>query len=612
MISKTARVLVAFFLAGCAAQAGDPASLASAPIVGGELGGNPAVVVLRNFRNGGLCTGALIAERVVLTAKHCVQEAFAEGPVSPSAISVGVGDNVRAVTASLRVQSISTTPGVYTTDSRGGIGTGLIGEDVAVMVLQSGVPGIEPLPIRREPPDDLRGQTITAVGFGQTPEGRVGVKYTTTGRITGVTGDLIYVGAITCQGDSGGPAITEAGDVAGVVSFGAGSCGNGYGAYNAIHSYLDMIDAALIEAGSCLNDGEERCDGADNDCDDQVDEVCTPIGEACGADDECVGLTCRETTVGRICTTPCDPLRPEFGCEPGMYCARTSGCDGFCVPLEGERGMRANGEECTRDEECASLFCTDPGDRVKRCLSPCRGDTGMCLAGEACVALPGACGACVEEGILNDLRGLGESCDENADCRSEDCYEDGDRRYCTRGCEADADCGTGFHCRVNASEPSLSRCAAGPRADIGDRCLGDGDCVATALCVRRGEQRWCTRQCSDADPCPEGLDCVSAQGTQVCAPALGLDGDECTADDECLSGSCSSDTGTCTRACGPDAPCGIGLECRRVGDAGEATCVAPVAPEAPRGCSASRSGSSAWLWLAALGLALSLRRRGRA
>ena len=32
-----------------------------------------------------------------------------------------------------------------------------------------------------------------------------------------------------------------------------------------------MIDDALNEAGSCLNDGEERCDGADNDCDDLID-----------------------------------------------------------------------------------------------------------------------------------------------------------------------------------------------------------------------------------------------------------------------------------------------------------------------------------------------------
>ncbi len=609
MTWKTARVLIAVLFAGCAADV-ESASSTSAPIVNGELGGDPAVVVLQNYRSGGLCTGALIAERVVLTAKHCVQEAFEEGPVSPSSMVVGVGDNVRRISSSLRVQSISTTPGVYTTDSRGGIGSGLVGEDVAVMVLQTGVPGLEPLPIRRESPSGLSGQTITAVGFGQTPDGQVGVKYTTTGRVNGVSGDLIYVGPITCQGDSGGPAITSDGQIAGVVSFGAGSCGSGYGAYNAIFNYLDLIDGALLEAGSCLNDGEERCDGADNDCDDMVDETCTPIGGACANDDECVGTTCRDTPGGRLCTAPCDPLRPEFGCEAGSYCARSSGCEGFCVPLPGGMpGTLGNDADCTRDDECASLFCADPGDGRRRCLSPCRGDAGMCLAGEACAALPGACGACVAEAILADVRGLGESCEEADECRSSICYEDGGRSYCSRTCEADADCGTGYHCRAS-SDVSMSRCAAGPRGDIGDPCLGNGDCASLTFCAMRLDQAWCTRQCSDDDPCPEGFSCIAAGGTSVCAPDRGLVGDACAGDAECISGVCSDD-GICTRSCGPDAPCAVGLECQRVGDSGDAVCAAPSEPPVAGGCAVAPEARShaAWLCLAGLALAWLARRR---
>ncbi|MCA9542535.1 MAG: trypsin-like serine protease, partial [Myxococcales bacterium] len=179
-----------------------------------------------------------------------------------------------------------------------------------------------------------RGQIITAVGFGQTPSGQVGVKYTATGRVTGTDSLLIYVGALTCQGDSGGPAITSAGTVAGVTSFGAGSCGSGYGAYQAIYPYLDTIIAdALREAGTCVPDGAEVCDGRDNDCNDMVDETCTPIGGPCASDLECVGNNCRETEIGRVCTSPCDPLRPDFGCDAGMYCGRGDGCEGYCIPM---------------------------------------------------------------------------------------------------------------------------------------------------------------------------------------------------------------------------------------------------------------------------------------
>ena len=61
-------------------------------IVDGVLAENyESVVLVINARSGGICTGAIIADRVVLTAKHCIQNPGASAPQPPSAIRIGVG-----------------------------------------------------------------------------------------------------------------------------------------------------------------------------------------------------------------------------------------------------------------------------------------------------------------------------------------------------------------------------------------------------------------------------------------------------------------------------------------------------------------------------------------
>jgi MYXO-CTERM domain-containing protein len=606
------------FLTACAANA--PAEATAAPIVGGTAGGNPAVVwVYRS--DGALCSGTLIDPRVILTAKHCVQPSGASAPSPASAFTVGFGD-VAGSGEIRRVQTVYTTPGVWTEGGAGGLSGALVGMDVGVLVLTQGVTDVTPIPIRRDSPAALAGTTFTACGFGEIPSGGAGHKYTAMGRVMGVSesAHLIYVGTITCQGDSGGPLITADNHVGGVVSFGAGStCGSGYGAYQAIDAYLSLIDMAVMEAGGCVNDGAERCDGYDNDCDMLVDEGCTALGGGCATADTCVGGMCESTTAGRICTAACDARRPTFGCETGLFCSSMGGCAGYCVPITGMHNL-PNDAPCRTSSDCASFFCQDPGDGNRRCLSPCRGGAGECLADEVCIAVPGGCGGCVPGSIVSGSRQLGEPCTTNTDCLSQQCITDGARQYCSAPCtNSDAMCAAGYHCRVD-------HCVAGARGQSGDACVFDptghyDDCNTDNgfFCARLGAEEWCSELCgassTDNHMCADGFDCLAVGPVSVCTPTHHTLGQSCSGNADCISNLCiASPQGgamVCSRSCSVDSLCSTGFECVRTADGANSYCVASVAaPPHSGGCSvATAGGARGGLLLSVLALVALGRRR---
>jgi V8-like Glu-specific endopeptidase len=578
-----------------------------APIVDGtrELG-EDAVVTVVAFGALGLCTGTLIAPSVVLTAKHCVQAPGADGPYPVTALRVGVGNDAESV-EEYRVRYVDTTEGVYTSDPRTGIAGAIVGVDVGVLILREPVEGVEPIPIRRDRPDDLIGQPFTAIGFGQRPDGPAGLKYKTTGTLGNIVDTVLYTEQVICSGDSGGPMIQETPErrVVGVASFGqAGACPSSRDGYNALFGHLDLIDRALVLAGECIDLGDEACNSLDDDCDGDVDEGCLALGEPCAADDECAfaqlpdylepladAVVCDDLGAGPVCARPCDPLAAGEGCGTfehfvgggvttveGAHCRRTEGCEGRCVP--GAPGALADGEACGADTDCASLHCVDPGTGARTCLPVCRGGDGSCPVGEVCVAGEGACGACVDAERVAGARALGEPCGGDGDCGGDAICLDG---ACASACGGDRECPAGYRCEDG-------RCRRGGRAALGEPCDAVTDCAVGSECAAEG---FCTRDCAGAEDCGDGLECRGGR----CEPAGAVLGASCGADAECADGTCGDDG--CTRACGAGAPCPVGFACRR-DDEGRARCL-----RAGGGCAAAahpRPAAPAAGWLFGLGL----------
>lgn len=573
--------------------------LESGIVDGTPESGRPEVMFLYNAAVGSACTATLIAPRLVLTAKHCVQLGDSSSAAPASQFRLFVGQSANRPSAQYNVSEVRPAPGRW--DLRDA-------SDVALLILSSAA-SQTPREVSFDNPGVLVGGAFTAVGYGQTPSGGSGSKFTTSKTVDGTDRGFIYVRPSVCSGDSGGPLIGTDERIWGVASFiysedrAQPRCGSAPGAYNSLFAFRSLIETALEDSGSCVP-REEICNSEDDNCDGEVDEGCTPIGELCTDDAECAGAACRDLGAGRVCTQACDPLRPDLGCPGDFYCQWAGGCDGFCatsgaamLPLEAE---------CTDSSECESLFCVDPGDGRQRCLAPCRGDAGACLSGEVCAAVPGACGGCVPAGLVAAPRGIGEPCTEGTECRSEICFEDEGASYCSRECTMDEDCGSaGYHCRGD-------RCARGPLEDVGGGCVTNEDC-GSGFCATRGTTRWCTTGCADASECPDGFACTMVSADlSVCDPVLALVGEACMENVDCETGLCARGTvhgDVCTRECGAELSCSPGFECVRIEGGSTAICIRPEDPPGDGGGCSIGSGTSNAAWLTLYGLLFVWRRR---
>ena len=217
-----------------------------------------------------LCSGALVAPNVVLTAKHCVAQKLSEiVACDEDGLSMQgpqVGANVPPGTLHVLVGAA---PNLYATPAANGraiftpTGDILCNSDIAFVVLDRPLTGIDPMPIRLDAAARA-GEAVHVVGYGNNDQGLpAGVRLRTQPLAVRAVGRGISknqtplathefeLGRSACDGDSGGPAIAEAtGAVLGVVSRGA-SCNDDFGhVFVEPSGFRSLLDQAFAYAGA--------------------------------------------------------------------------------------------------------------------------------------------------------------------------------------------------------------------------------------------------------------------------------------------------------------------------------------------------------------------------
>jgi secreted trypsin-like serine protease len=278
-----------------------------------DQGKDPAVVAL-DIGGTELCSATLIAPDVLLTARHCVSLTSASiscpatspqitGNRAPSDLHVLLGDDV--ATAKLAANGAQ----VFTPTS-----SEICDEDIALVLLDREVPGIQPLDVSTT--GITTGAHVTAIGYGRRGDGDAAGKKLLREHVAvlDTSPAEFLVGEATCQGDSGGPALDETtGEIVGIVSRGGPTC-DGAGVHNIYtraDAFLALVNEALAKSTS--HGKKPKLDaGAAAEHD--------KVGGACTTANDCASGVCATDHGKQYCSRSCDA---KDRCPAHYHCTAT-------------------------------------------------------------------------------------------------------------------------------------------------------------------------------------------------------------------------------------------------------------------------------------------------
>ncbi len=216
-----------------------------------------------------LCSGALVAPNLVLTARHCVSRSLTATPACDTRGASHNGDHLGpdedpaniAVYVGTHVDLSVDSPKAYASKTIHPRTRVLCDSDVAFLVLDRPLDGVQALSMRLDAPVQ-EGDLIVPVGFGGGFVGDIGTRVprdatqvlavgpghnSSTGAVLGPR--EFEVDEATCRGDSGGPALdAHSGEIVGVVSRGRSCFADGNHVYTRIDAYASLAHQALLEA----------------------------------------------------------------------------------------------------------------------------------------------------------------------------------------------------------------------------------------------------------------------------------------------------------------------------------------------------------------------------
>jgi hypothetical protein len=299
-----------------------------------DRGLDPAVVAIVDGA-GDMCTGVLLAEDVVLTARSCVSSDPEENRCS----SLVLPPPAAVDPSTLVVYTEVPAPGVVPASSGAVVLTAndstLCGGDLAILVLARPVEGATPTVASES--GIAEGDTVRTVTFGwppsrSPPESELLREHLP---VLDVSPSEFAVAEATCVGSPGGAAIDETtGEVVGVMSRWGSACNAPaqFDVFTRADAFYSLIQDSLLWAPSLaiaeVDGGAEALRDAGKPRAAKAKKPATDLGAACSIGADCGTGVCVTAQGSQYCSELCDAT---YRCPTDFRCVIAQGGSSVCV-----------------------------------------------------------------------------------------------------------------------------------------------------------------------------------------------------------------------------------------------------------------------------------------